>query len=442
MNTENKVEIPVIEEVIDTSINKNTFKKEKREQSLNRLRFLMLAGLMTSIAVHGLVRYWGKLTLSSLFIEKAMAQSIPANEQPIPTIYVKGVPIPDWSQVTFGNLKFSGSGSVEMPAPEIPIPGLKTSQQWVDGQSVSEVMELGDFEGTFGIENMDLQSIADIAGVDLGDLPLSTFETLQWQTLKDLVSAIPGLADLPIDSVPVLSDFVTNVTGNVLSGSIASVLESNPALDSAQLGKYISLDNYSLSSIPELQNTPLNQFSNWQSTTINGVPGLADVPFNNFAGVPVPDFSFIGMVDVPLNANEKNRFRSISGSTQEGFNVPCSSPCAHIELSGDGNLTGAQWISGKDQEVKGGFGFLKVIHGGKEPTGRHPYGPGFKQVITEVNEQNNPAIKTVMYFRKCHRGIPDLGCTPYFLGPISFANYKEKDQILLGVPLTIPSGKP
>lgn len=421
---------------------KNTFKQEKHKQNLDRLQFLMLAGLIASIAVHGLVKYWGKFSISSLFIEKAVAQSIPASEQPIPTIYVNGIPTPDWNQITFGSLKFSSGGNSDVPIPETPIPGLKTTRIWNEGQGLSEVMELGDFEGTFGIEELALQEIADFAGIELESLPLSDFETLQWQTITDLVAAIPGLGEISIDSIAPLADLASSVTGQLLSGSISSIVENYPELAVAQLGEYISLGDYNLTSIPSIEQVALKEFSNWQSTVINGIPGLENIPFSYLSGVPTPDFSFVGNVDLPLNANEANRSRSISGSNQAGFNVACVSPCAHIELSGNNNLTGAQWISGKDQKnVKGGFGFLKVMNGGKEPTGRHPYGSSFKQVVWDVQEAKGD-VTTAMFFRKCHRGIPDLGCSPYFIGPVVYFTYHEEDPMALGLPIFIPTNTP
>ncbi|WP_146134069.1 hypothetical protein [Chlorogloea sp. CCALA 695] len=417
---------------------KNTFKQQKQKENLDRMQFLMLAGLIASIAVHGLVKYWGKFNISSLFMEKVVAQSIPASEQPIPTIYVNGIPTPDWNQITFRSLKFSGSGNSDVPVPETPIPGLKTTRIWNEGQGLSEVMELGDFEGIFGIEELALQKIADFAGIELANLPLSDFQTLQWQTLTDLVAAIPELGEISIDSIAPLADLASSVTGQLLSGSVSSVIENYPDLAVAQLGEYISLSDYSLTSIPNIEQVALKEFSNWQSTVINGIPGLENIPFSYLSNVPVPDFSFIGNVDLPLNANEANRSRSISGSNQAGFNVSCVSPCAHIELSGNNNLTGAQWISGKDQKnIKGGFGLLKVMNGGKEPTGRHPYGSSFKQVIWDVQEAKGD-VTTAMFFRKCHRGIPDLGCSPYFIGPVVYFTYHEKDPMALGLPILIP----
>ena len=162
------------------------------------------------------------------------------------------------------------------------------------------------------------------------------------------------------------------------------------------------------------------------------------MPFNEFPGIPVPDMSFVGKVDIVLKQVENQRWKSISGSYQEGFNVPCyNKQCAHIEVAGSDNLTGAAWMSGKYQKVKGGFGILGSLGGGKEPTGRHPFGKAFKQVLWEPNEAKG-SITSMMFFRICKRGFIDLGCSPYNIGPVPFFEYKEMDSIILGTPLTVP----
>ena len=97
-------------------------------------------------------------------------------------------------------------------------------------------------------------------------------------------------------------------------------------------------------------------------------------------------------------------------------------------------MHGKQWISGKYQEVEGGEGFLKIVNGGKEPTGRHPFGDAFKVAVWDIDETSG-SVSTALFFRICQRGglfSPDLGCTPYFLGPIPFLNYQEKSFMLVG----------
>lgn len=442
---------------VRTATQESTHKKtnralEYRMEKFNNLRYLMVAGLIAGLALHGLIRFGGSYNIGSLlFGEKAVAQTVPSKysnlntsidktkqtKQPVATKYVNGAPTPDWSSITFKNMKFGGAGSVEFP--NIKNPGMKETRTWSTGQSLAEVMELGDFEATeFNIEDFTLEDIASITGINLKNLKLSDFETLNWQTLEDLAEAIPNLEDSEVGAIPPIQELVTKVTGSTASyQTVGEVLDNYPELGEVEIGKYVKLDKYKLTSIPGIQDAQLKDFTNWQNTTISKVPGLADVPFDQFPSVPIPDVSFIGKVDLPLGSLESGRWKSISGSYQAGFNVPCEKKCGHIEVSGSDIVTGAQWMSGKDQNVKGGFGILGSLNGGKEPTGRHPFGKSFKQVIWDINEADG-SITTAMFFRICKRGWVDLGCSPYFIGPVPFFTYREIDPIILGTPLTVP----
>ncbi len=452
--------VPVQTKVATKQTNLPSKGYQWREQKMNTWRYLMAAGMIAGLVLHGLIKYGGNYNIGSLLFEdKAIAATIPsvasndsnlnhsvnftklaktAKKQPLATKYVSGAPTPDWSNITFKNMKFGEAGSVEFP--NINNPGMKESRTWSAGQSLAEVMELGDFEATeFNIEDFTLEDIADITGINLKDLKLSDFETLEWQTLEDLAEAIPKFEDLEVGAIPPIQELVTKVTGSTTGyQTVGEVLDNYPELGEAELGEYVILDKYKLTSIPGIEDAQLKDFTNWQNTTIGKVPGLADVPFDQFPSVPIPDVSFIGKVDLPLGSFESGRWKSISGSYQAGFNVPCEKKCGHIEVSGSETIVGAQWMSGKDQKVKGGFGVLGKLNGGKEPTGRHPFGKSFKQVIWDINEADG-SITTAIFFRICKRGgFIDLGCSPYFIGPVPFFTYREMDPIILGTPLTVP----
>lgn len=82
--------------------------------------------------------------------------------------------------------------------------------------------------------------------------------------------------------------------------------------------------------------------------------------------------------------------------------------------------------------MRGGQGILASVNGGKEPTGRHPYGEAFKVVIWDVSELE-AQVNQALFFRICIRGLVDLGCTPYFIGPVPFMTYKEMMPMFLGL---------
>ncbi|MEL6321703.1 MAG: hypothetical protein AAFQ57_13805 [Cyanobacteria bacterium J06626_14] len=107
-----------------------------------------------------------------------------------------------------------------------------------------------------------------------------------------------------------------------------------------------------------------------------------------------------------------------------------------LDIGGLGGLHGKRWIKGGTGEgaqmVDGGFGALKVLNGGREPTGRHPFGNAFKVVLTDTDEPTGTATFG-LYFRVCKRGVIDLGCSPYFLGPLPFLPSQEKGMVLIGL---------
>jgi hypothetical protein len=410
-----------------------------RIKKLNMLRYLMAVGLAAGLVLHGVIRFGSSYNIGGIVIrsDRAVAAEIANTKQPIATKYVNGAPTPDWSNITFKNLKFGEAGSVQFP--NIKNPGMKETRSWEVGQSLAVVMELGDFEATeLKIEELSVQDIAKITDINPKQLKLDSLELTNWQTIADLADAIPNLGNMLVSDVLPINDAIVKITGSSYSGTINSAIEAFPELKEAELGKYIKLSDYNLTDIPGIESAPLKSFYNWQNTTISKVPGLSDVPFDEFPGVPIPDMSFVGKVDLPLREVEADRWKSISGSYQQGFNVKCKTNCAHIEVAGDDTLTGAQWMSGKFQKVKGGFGILGNLNSGEEPTGRHPFGKAFKQVIWDINEASG-SMTTAMFFRICKRGgFIDLGCSPYFIGPVPFFTYKEMDSIILGTPLTVP----
>ncbi|NER29859.1 MAG: hypothetical protein F6J89_20125, partial [Symploca sp. SIO1C4] len=67
-------------------------------------------------------------------------------------------------------------------------------------------------------------------------------------------------------------------------------------------------------------------------------------------------------------------------------------------------------------------------------SGRHPFGEAFKVAVWDV-EETTGTVDTALFFRICARNaFVDLGCTPYYLGPIPWMSYREGvlDKMFLG----------
>lgn len=394
---------------------------------LSRPLYWFVTGLLFSLALSTVIT--GAFTPID---KKAIASTQPVNS--IPMIAWQNTQLPDWNQIAFGNLpgikesgSFSASSDIQRQL------GYDPSRSWMAGQTPDQYTKLGDFQDAFRLQEFNLQSIASIVDLDLKGINLSQFVPMSLQTLGSLVKAIPSLRKLPIKQVePVLDllnkELVSDVHPEQIIGQL---LQQSPLVGDLEFAN-LPLDSYGLNAIPGLDITPIGSFENWQGVSIDGIPGLSDVPFSQFPNPANSVGADVGIVDIAFGSAEQQRSSTISGSDVEGFNVPCAQDCAHIELSGSAKVLGKQWISGKYQEVRGGHGVLASVNNGLEPTGRHPFGEAFKVVLWDTSESEG-IINQALFFRICIRkAFVDLGCTPYFIGPVPWLSYREMSPIFLG----------
>ncbi|MDF5724722.1 MAG: M23 family peptidase, partial [Rhizonema sp. PD37] len=354
-----------------------------------------------------------------------------ADEQGNPT--ATNVLLPDWKQITFSQMPpISKSGSINALSYTQAV-GYDLSRTWQAGQTPDQYMKLGDVSQALQPELLSVGAIAQATGLNLNQVALSTFTLVSQQTLNQLVKAVPLLGQFNVRDVAPTAALLANKTGgiDVSELPIAQVLTQNPQLGQVKLGE-TDLSRYSVSSIPNLDSTPLQQFTGWQNTLIKDVPGLNAVPLAAMPN-PMTELGSSAMrIDMVYGKAEAKRTNTISGSDVQGFSVPCQENCAYVELNdlenqGQGRLEGKQWISGKYQEVEGGWGCLKGVNGGKEPTGRLPFGSSFKVVVWESNETTD-SVTTALFFRSCS----PCGCTPYFIGPVPFFTYRVNSPIFIG----------
>jgi murein DD-endopeptidase MepM/ murein hydrolase activator NlpD len=357
----------------------------------------------------------------------------------VPFVEERGAVVPDWTQVTFSIFPpVSESGGFSMPREVLEQLGYDPSLSWSAGQTIDQFLKLGNFQDA-GLQLLSLEEIAYSSGLDLGSISVADFEPLQWQTIEDLVLAVPELGELTVGDVqPILDRLILeNPALSDLSGTSLSEIIANPELASLVLGD-IDLSSYSLDGIPFLSSMRLENLRDWQGSFIAGIPGLKEVPWSEFPN-PLSGAGFVALFDVAYGEKEALRLNTITGSDVEGFSVPCDQDsCSYIELSGPPRLGatalhGKQWIKGGTspdaQMVRGGHGALALVNGGKEPTGRHPFGPAFKVVLKKTVESIGLG-EFAIYFRYCS-GF--LGCTPYFIGPVPWINQHENDIIFVGL---------
>ncbi len=388
--------------------------------------FGLVSGLSLSILISSaIVITWQEQGISN-------SQS---GQTEIPTIAWQNTRLPNWNQITFAKMPaITESGSFQAPAGVAEKLGYNPSRSWNAGQTPDSFTMLGDFQDSFKLQKFSLTDIVQIVDLDLSQINLERFGVMKFQTLKSLVDTIPNLKDLPIAEVKPVLDLLSQELSTTFDANqpIGTLLQQSPHLGKLEFA-YLNLESYSVDSIPGLSTTPIGAFEKWQGVYIDEIPGLANVPFSQFPNPINPVGTDVGIVDIAFATDEQQRKLTVSGSNKEGFAVPCQKDCAHVELSGSPAVSGKAWVSGKYQLVKGGKGILGSVNGGKEPTGRHPFGDAFKVAVWDISEVDG-MISQALFFRVCMRNnFVDLGCTPYFIGPVPFMTYKEKEPIFLGL---------
>jgi hypothetical protein len=293
------------------------------------------------------------------------------------------------------------------------------------GRSPAEVLTLRDLEDSLQLQNLSLEQIEQLSGQDVGNLSLSELPYFNQRNLRELLSNVPSLRNQSVGNVPYFQDLLSasGYDPNQVSGeSMGRLLQRNPNLGNIRLNTGNLSDQYALAQIPQLNQTPLRNLSGWQNWTVASVPRLASVALERLG------LGAVATIDFVLSEVEGPSRDTISGGNMVGFNVPCSSNCAHIEVGENPVVAGKQWISGEFQEIPGGHGFLGAMFGGKEPTGRHWFTNKFKVVLTGIDESTDTA-EFSLYFRICKQW---LGCTPYGIGPFPFFTTRVGQKILLG----------
>jgi hypothetical protein len=317
------------------------------------------------------------------------------------------------------------------------------ARRWKAGAALTSVLHLGDAP-SLGVERFSLEQIAQIVGFDAATSSLASFKLISDQPLSQLIASVPGLGTFPVSQVAPIAALIDDSDSETRSlAQIASQPQfANRML--SQLGK--QLQNYRLSDLPNAAITPLHRFPGWQHQTFNAVPGLAQVPL---AQMPQPVSNRDPLV-AEIAALEWSRLttQTISGSRQQG-RVACpddqhsiSKDCTAIVLTevdqsnaeAKAEPTKERWVLGSSQAVSGGSGALQFLPAslrdlapGYEPTGRHPFGTLFKQVLLSIPDSET-AVQSLLVFRVCSLDA----CSPYNQFAVPFFRYQVGDWIVIG----------
>ncbi|MEO0835330.1 MAG: hypothetical protein AAFY16_04920 [Cyanobacteria bacterium J06642_3] len=384
--------------------------------------------------------------------------------------------VPDFSSITFRSLgSFSESGSIAGDYDLYADYGL--GRQWYKGDAVIDVLKLGDIDDSFGVGRFRLGEIVAKSGRQLEEVTLDQFGFIKKQTVASFIKANPQLKERAIEDVPPLADAIALMYGDRDKASlklpVRVLVERQHSYSELSLNKNVQklaqtespkfdisefemgdldLSEYTLEDVEGIGDSFVEDYEDWKDEYLSDIEGLANISFDDFPNPVATTLAFISRVDTIWSDahGEIKPGHSVSGSNQAGYAVPCQKSCAHIELDDIENSgrdirwisEGRRWMLGKDPNnanicpeapwgVDGGEGILGVLNCGKEPTGRNPFGPGFKVALWRVDETKDEA-STAIFFRICKRGIPDLGCTPYFIGPIPFLPANRENWIILG----------
>ncbi len=371
-----------------------------------------------------------KATLFFLLLIGTAASSNP-NTITVQSVGEQQVAMPDIENWTFGSMP--SIEGMEPPSQILPLGSLSSL-----GASEFTLVQTAAFSGV-DVEQLSIQQI-----------PLVGEQTLGSLVLGDGVSAggVPFLADFTLQQVPPLAQSLQQNPqfSNIdLSQNLGQFVADNSLASNMTLNE---LGNLKVGDIPNLGNTPIKDFPDWENVDLESIPGLSDIPLSQFPNpLSLGSVSIVARIDTVRGTAEGSWERTVTGSSEVGFEFPCNKnnenteSCSHIELDDPENLgvtvsspfEGKAWINGQEQWVDGGSGLLKMVvmspiaKPGLEPTGRFPFGEFAKMVLWEVDETNDSA-QFVLFLRYCNAG----GCTPYNIGPIPFMEYKRNAMIPIG----------
>ncbi len=359
----------------------------------------------------------------------------------------------DFSQISFSNLgKVTAGGKITLDAAS----GLTATRQWKAGDALATVLRLGDVP-SLGAGQFSLEQIVRMVGFTPEQVQLSQFKLLTAQPLAQLVESIPYLKNFPVREVTPIAALVNAESGDPRTVAMVASQPDSSKRSLTDLGD--RLKSFSLSDLPNAAATPLLAFPGWQQQSFADIPGLSRVPLTQMPQPVLNGSPRIARIESMGTSPVISK--TVTGSNQIGFHVTCpdrnsivSQSCTGVALADSveppptdkkqsrqaqdrQRLSGKQWVLGASQAVPGGYGALQFLPSslgldpGYEPTGRHPFGAAFKQVLTRIDRQT---VSSALVFRTCVR----QSCSPYNQFAVPFLRYPVGSLIVVGADSETP----
>jgi murein DD-endopeptidase MepM/ murein hydrolase activator NlpD len=385
--------------------------------------------------------------IALILVALTLFQGNVALAQPLPTESISvqsssGKPeighMPGISAITFNNQRFSQPGNFVMPDQG----GAPQRLSWQRGQSLAELLTLGDVGPSTGLPRLSLPAIAQLGGISSPEnLPLTREPIILNQRLPDLAN-MGEFNNIPVSRIPALNQALENLRlkPGYQDQTLSQVYQQNPEqLNQATLGSALgpAAQQFTMSAISPLLNVATNQFSNWASQRLSQVPGAGDIPLGSMPQQNAAISQLLARIDFVWGNVERRRNRTVSGSDNVGFRFQCQGNCASVELDDleamgapTSPLEGAHWIGGQ-QMVPGGRGPLKAVGGGMEPTGRILDKEGLIKMVLFPNEKTD-MVSMGLFYRKCGPPSCQANATPYIFGPTSVITYRVNSLIPMG----------
>ncbi len=272
----------------------------------------------------------------------------------LPLVEENGAIVPDLSQLDFSKFPPFTQGAAFLFLQKLLsslVLTLTCLGSWGNNRQYSKSRK---FTGCWSTAPNFRRNSGYAVGLDrLGEVSLADFEPLKWQSVEDIVLAIPQLRDLPLGDVLPIFDRLLQEDGSLvnLAGTLIGEVIDNPQFEQlidVALGD-IDLSSYTIDAIPFLSGMRLENLKDWQAVVIAGIPGLGSFPWSEFPN-PLSSVGLVALFDIAYGEKEARRLNTITGSDVEGFAVPCEKDsCPYIELSGP------PWLNATPYTVSSGL---------------------------------------------------------------------------------------